>query len=544
MGQPAWAQHFGISETEMSECKKSIPPNEEPLRWFILSGRVPEADYLTWAMTTYELPKVKSDFFAIPPDTVFWEAVKREYHWSSTFLPLAEWNGVLLIGCLEPPQFHFRIPQEARFVLASAESLIERFNAYGPSDSSIGSDTAVTAITKTKPIQIILDEPTVSEPQRPKIQQPERVEQPVVKIPSDLFAARRELAQDQPDIPLPPKPEVSLKFPDGLAFHPPATSDKLMLVPDGVRIDAVDIPMPEPVHEKEPEAPEMPAGLEERTFSGAANIDFGLTNSKTMPMPEVTPEGGPEIRPEIRPIAMPVAMPNVEERPSHAQTAAPPPPPPPPPPQAKTQREEPELSELTGVGIQIPPELKRDLNTPPPTGAEVEAQPATAQLHSIVRNDAMIIPFDQCATYDELGASALARILLTYEHALILLFQGGQLRPWRWTELLHSVKGDQPDAIDLTEASIFRIVFRTCLPYHGNVVLNRVNQNFFNAFTRGMAPNQITITPVLVQKKVAGMMVGLSNQPVDFKKSLLTMEEITKEFGAGLDRIKSSKKAA
>ena len=115
MSSPTWAAHFGVSESEYADLLKQLAGKEEPLRWCLLNGRIQVSEYLLWASSTYELPVVRESFFSIPADPVFWDAVRRQFAWGPSFFPLAEWQGVLIIGCLETPAFSLARKTQLRF---------------------------------------------------------------------------------------------------------------------------------------------------------------------------------------------------------------------------------------------------------------------------------------------------------------------------------------------------------------------------------------------------------------------------------------------
>lgn len=524
MSSTSWTQRFGISEKELSDLRNASPGG--PLHAALVSGRVSEAEYFAWAMQTYELPRLKSDFFQIPPDPVFYEAVKRDFEWTPAFVPLAEWNGVLLIGCLEPPQFHFRVPFETRFVLASAKDLTARFEQLEP-----GKRVAViTPPPKAAPA--IAVKPSVPPPQAPKVivppppppkpaAAPAKAVAPApapVTLPEPSAEEREALARllSKPDIDLPEAPDISLDEPDGIGTITGQASDDRMVVPDGIAVGSVEIPKPEPV---KPPVKDAPDGMSEKTFVTSARIDFSTISTSS---------------PKIEAAA---ALPKdeVTNVPSAATVTGS---------QAATLAGAPAEEVTNPQAPKIAP-FPPTVPKPLPQPADFTASAASSAGSSVVKNDVDILPLAQCTNYEDLAGSVLGRVLKAkYDVGMILLFQNGQLKPWKWTELMHSVKGENTDPIDLNPASIFRIVFRTCLPYHGYVVPNPVNTAYFNAFFRGVTPKHVTIMPVLINKKVAGMILGLANHEMDLRKSLGEMEIIAAEFGTHLDRVKSQKKAA
>jgi hypothetical protein len=137
------------------------------------------------------------------------------------------------------------------------------------------------------------------------------------------------------------------------------------------------------------------------------------------------------------------------------------------------------------------------------------------------------IHLDQCRSIDEAGAQAILQACNIYECAMILLFRGGDLVPWKWNDLFLSVRGDKPEPIDLVEPSIFKVVFRTAKPYHGYLVTSEVNQKFFNEFYRGMLPKHATITPLMIDGRMGGMVLGFTNSKVDYRQSLRLMERLS-----------------
>ena len=134
---------------------------------------------------------------------------------------------------------------------------------------------------------------------------------------------------------------------------------------------------------------------------------------------------------------------------------------------------------------------------------------------------------DQCRSIDEAGAQAIMQACNIFETAMILLFKDGDLLPWKWNDLFLSVHGDKPVPIDLSEPSIFKIVFRTTKPFHGYVVTSEVNQKFFNEFYRGMLPKHATVIPVMIDGRMGGMLLGFTNSKIDYRQSLRLMERLS-----------------
>ena len=175
-------------------------------------------------------------------------------------------------------------------------------------------------------------------------------------------------------------------------------------------------------------------------------------------------------------------------------------------------------------------------------GAAVEvakSQEELVKLKAIPLSQLETRHIDESRSIDEAGSQSLAQVSNIFEVSMILLFRDGSLLPWKWSDLFLSVKGDRPDSIDLDDASIFKIVFKTGKPYHGYVVTNPVNQKFFNEFYRGMLPKHATIVPVMVDSRMAGMILGFTNSKVDYRQSLRLMERLSFDLGRVFTKLRS-----
>lgn len=514
MSSLSWATRFGLSDRELSELQNHLNASgEDALRWVLVNGHLDEREYLQWAMDTYELPVVKNEFFQIAPDTVFWEAVRSGFAWTPAFIPLAEWNGVLLIGCLEPPRFHFPLRSPHRFVLASAKELQARYQAYNPEFSSVESANDDAAVDLGDA----------------QVEAHAEARQEVRQRPMDEYLADS----------LPPAPDVSLENPDGLTHEiPPASTPNLFVVPDGMPTDDIGQPI---------------SSLPDGFADGTAVMDLSSfdENSEFPKSSEVKPEVTAPIEAvavvaQAAPVApaqtpaqpAPVAKPSSVELKPWKPTQA--------PGVELASRPYVEPSQ-TASAAKAPPAVPPSAIAsaasspslrPAPAAEAANVTPIAAAHTSIVPNTAQALPLETCANYEALGTAAIGHILKNFEQGLVLMFQGGKLKPWKWTEQLLSVKGDAPDAIPLEQASIFRIAYKTCMPYHGYVVPNAVNTAFFNAFNRGLAPKHVTIVPVLINGDLVGMLMGLSMDQVDYKTSLMAMEKLASEFGRNLDRVR------
>lgn len=155
----------------------------------------------------------------------------------------------------------------------------------------------------------------------------------------------------------------------------------------------------------------------------------------------------------------------------------------------------------------------------------------------------MTMRFDNCQTYEEAAEAAFRLVSPPYQKAMTLVFQGGLLKPWKWTQEFQPTK-EKPDSIDLVPPSVFRIVYNTLQPYHGRVVPNDVNSRFFDQVAMGRIPTTLTIAPILIDRQVAGMLLCAVDGDINSRTSLALVERVAEQMGDALKRIRSNKAAA
>ncbi len=487
MNSPNWATAFGLTETDLADLENHLAGSDHPLRWLLMNGHIEGSAYMHWARDEYGLPSVKESYFDIPVDLVFWEAVKHEFKWTPHFFPLTEWEGVMLIGCLQPPDFHFPLHTPHRFVIASANALERRFRELEPALSSTAAPLAAHAA--------------------PVIEEQIHADQ-VEDIPPSH-------AQSEPDLDrsvanwtadsLPAAPDVDMRDPDGLVVPVDSNSNiDLFAIPDGMQATDLGAPIPT-----------APDG-----FEGSSHVDDTSDFSEA---PTTIETSGPEALEETEVSHAPPAFaPAVAVAPPRAPIV------PPGPPAAAVK--------AAAEKVVMPP-----APPPPPTPTESLAQPA---FRSNVSSAEPAVPLATCTSIDSLMAAAVAHTCVHFEHAMVLNYENSVLKPSKWSELLLSIKGDNADAISLEAPSIFRIAARTSLPYHGYVVANPVNTAFFNSFNRGMLPKHVTIMPVMIAGQLTAMLVGLSNQAIDYKGTLVAMEKLASDFSTQLERLREKERAA
>jgi hypothetical protein len=101
MSKYPWARGLNIPNETISMWEMQAGQSDL-LRWALANNKINEFTYQDWAKVYYQLPTLDVKFFDQSPKPELWERW-GSYAWSGSFLPIYEWDGVLYIACLEPP---------------------------------------------------------------------------------------------------------------------------------------------------------------------------------------------------------------------------------------------------------------------------------------------------------------------------------------------------------------------------------------------------------------------------------------------------------
>ncbi|MBN8538006.1 MAG: hypothetical protein J0M15_13205 [Deltaproteobacteria bacterium] len=101
--------------------------------------------------------------------------------------------------------------------------------------------------------------------------------------------------------------------------------------------------------------------------------------------------------------------------------------------------------------------------------------------------------------------------------------------PVSWTDTINP-RNKNIDGILLSEPSVFKIVTSTIKSYHGYVVLNELNEKFFDFWNLGQVPGNITLCPIIINNKLIGFLMGLGETNSYNWSTLKKMESLTNEM--------------
>lgn len=454
MSHHTWFEHF---KEQLQGLTESFEQSGSPLSllgYALQEQRLRSDEYLNWAMTHYKLPLLQSRFFTeTPVSQEMFAKWATHYPWSAECLPVAEWDGSLIVACLQPPQ-DFPSSPTSIIVLASYENLTETWNHLHP-EKALPSTT--TAVATDAPEGIDLSVATVTK-----------------QGPSDSFSfddlqvdgADVAAASDLDTLSLDEAPEKSNEGLDGIFDS--VTVTRLEALPSS----------------------ETPIVTEstQSTISPEPATEIPVTETLTLEEPVVVPQKK-----------------NI---------------PPPPPPKAT-----------------MPPPFEESFGnktlpiTPRPAGvAKPTINPVANGLFALDKYKKKNAPL-----LNEKVKKVLSEMKAHFEKSMILTLdeQETQLTAFAWDEGFQGIK-DTSMRVSLGTPSIFNIVASTQKPFHGYISLNEINEKFFESWNQGRIPDHVTITPILVNEKVIGMLMGFAEKSAYNKVSLNLAEKLSNDFVKGL----------
>jgi len=456
------------------------------LHWAFTSNRIQSDEYFRAICVESSTPRLRPEYFEAPPDQMFWSSVKDEGPWTRAFFPLVAWDDILIIGtCLAEINLNFS--RKVRLVLCEPDALhryAENFLPTSPQPAS-----SATA----EPFALLSSESS---------------ETPF--DPSSILS-HEESESDQSEEPRSSTQDSTEEAPQGLILN--FSNTEQYSSPISLQHDDPQLPTL-PLQHDQPEFPAIPLQPGEPQLPTLPQQHDGL-QFPAPPLqhddPQVVSNTHPQVGSNIQPQVV-----------SHSQ---------PPHIQQKPQQD-------TGPNTQPVP-------TSETTSSFKLSQEQLAKLFSVPLNQLDPVHLDECRNLDALGAQALLQTSITFEGTMLLLMKPSdtgieRLMPWKWNDLLLSIKRNQPDAIDLSIPSLFSIVQKTNKPFHGPVTDSAVSQKFFNDFFRGHKPAHITLVPLISEQRLIGMLLGSTDGRIENRQSLRLMERLAAHFSRRYQHIRST----
>lgn len=442
MSHQPWFEHFKEQLQGLTEAFEHSGTSLSLLAFAIKEQRLSSEEYLRWAMTHYRLPLLQSRFFTeTPVSQEMFAKWATHYPWSSECLPVAEWDGSLIVACLQPPQ-DFPSTPSCILVLAQYESLTSAWMALHPEAKS-----------SVKPAEA-----------------PEGIDLSVAtsaKAPSDSFS-----------------------FDDlGVSVDPESTPDFQPLSED-----------------------ELLAGTE----SAEEKLDGLFDGPTVIRLEALTPaQSAPATE---NPVAEEPVIPETEMKmvvePAPKKSTPPPPP--------KSEIPAPFEDSFGNKAIPIAPR---------PAGVAKPTINPVASGHFALEK----IKKKNATALNERIKNVLSEMKTHFDKSMILTLDDNetQMTAFAWDENFQGMK-DTSMRFPLQTPSIFNIVATTQKPYHGYISLNEINEKFFDGWNQGKIPDHVTVTPIIVNEKLVGMLMGFAEKSAYNKVSLNLAEKLSSDLIKGI----------
>jgi len=442
MSTHAWFEQFKQKLQGLTEVFEQSGTPLSLLSYALKEKHLTSEEYLQWAMAHYKLPQLQARFFTeTPPSKEMFAKWATHYPWSAECLPVAEWDGALIVACLQPPQ-DFPLMPPSILVLAPLECIEKTWLAWNP--------PTVKSADTPEGINLSLAVPSQQDP-------------------NDLFSLE-DLGNSSSE-------EESSEHNDSSADEQGASA--LEGIFDNVtvaRLEKTVIQPLTPVAEAEPvlEAKDAAAIASEKT------VIQPLT--KTLP-------------------AEPFA------------------PPPPPADDAASAISEDSFSNKPIAIVPRPAGVAKPTMNPVANG--------NFALDKLKKKNSALL--------SEKVRKVLSEMKSHFEKSMILTLdeQETQITAFAWDENFQGIK-DTSLRVPLKTPSIFNIVASTQKPFHGYISLNEINEKFFDDWNNGRIPDHVTISPILMNDKLVGMLVGFAEKSAYNKVSLGLAERLSNDFTKGL----------
>ncbi|MNK01275.1 hypothetical protein D3C87_190720 [compost metagenome] len=496
MTQRAWLDHFNQQLQGLEEFYKSSGSSLSLLGYAFDQQRLTSEEFLSWAINHYQIPRLQRRFFTeSPPSENLFARWSGHYRWSSECMPVAEWDGNMIVACLEPPQDFPQNPH-AVFVLCEYETLKECWEKFHP-----------VAALPSKEVSALMSD------------SPEGID----------FSAATTIA---------PKSGDSFSFEDlNMEGSSENTNSEIVLEEDFSESEQSD--------------------SSEGGIDGLLS-DFTVTRLEAKPavkkeedvvaeVAKITPtKESSSFNSEATRIA-----PNTTAKPAAVAslpTAAAPARPAIPPPPAKTPTTTPESAPAATA------------TTPPPFKDVADAQSFASKM---APSAAAVAPKIFPGGKPTITPAAVSNLALEkwkkkynsqisekithvlgqmknhFEKSLILTLdeKETQVAAFAWDDSFNDIKNTGSRVL-LQTPSIFNIVAATQKPFHGYISINEVNEKFFEEWNHGRIPDHVTVSPIVVNEKLVGMLMGLGEKSAYNKTALTSTEKLSNDFAQQLATLK------
>lgn len=480
MSSSTWQQKFREQIAGLEDIYRSEQPGISLVAYALREGRIADGDYLEWASENYSLPWMVSAFFSErEPSAELLTRVK--YPWKSELIPIGEWDGHLIVACLEKPE-ETSLTKNMIFVLAPYEGMVgwwDRFQAMAPE---------ATAGEEVPDGMAALGAPSLSEAAPEGFGDAEAA-------PLKLdFSSAKPLISEKPADVIEAEVVAEEATPAAASNAPITSLDSLENALEGFEktITRIGVPVTaeaKPVLEAKPAAAESKKAI-------------------LQPKPTTPPKLS-----KLEPVAAPAGAPPVSQKPTAPPPFAPP----------VMSDEEPVTYFMDRTATrQGTPSVEPSSPLPP-------LPMKTAQA---VIGDACILPQIAQASPEFTGLieNLCGQLKAHYQECALFSVTPDAtfLRPFMWSGGFQAPPPDMK--IALGSASVFNIAVTTEKAYHGYVVPNPINDQAFALLGFAHAPPHVTLVPLIFRNQLIGVLMATGEAHCAELPILRWVEKLSKQF--------------
>lgn len=414
--QKSWVKALHIDANQFASWVLQTPKHESVTFWCLDKGFLRANEYFAWAQEHYGLALLNESYFKNQPNRSLWDKIRTVANWSAEMLPLEEWDGVIFIGCVEPPMnVNWSFP--VQYVLANAKDLKSHWENLqkAPVQPAVASASVAPAPLPAPAVEAL-------DQTRTSIQMP---------APKSTSAPQ-------------PAPAVAAATKTGIIEMPAPTAENTKT---NVQME-----------------PDAPTGLR-----------LNFMNEKVLKVDPSIPEG--------------ISAQHLKK----AET-------------------------VTGFTV-VAPVAQQTTTTATPI-APKSAAPTSATDGAINADKMAPTSVAAAKTEDEVIAWAFQQLKQYFRYTWLLTLTSDNLMPWRWEQTITPADDSALQAIDLQQPSLFRIVLRTKMPYHGHIVDSPVNSSFFKGWGLKNNPAHVTAVPLLSGSHLIAILLCAGDKPSDLDQVL------------------------
>lgn len=486
-----WAQALKVAGQNYSQWNLEAPQDLNFTFWCLETNKINQQEYLSWARDHYELASLNRNYFEKSPDVDLLEKTSAHANWTQWMIPISEWDGVIFVACVEPVQDQdWSFP--VQFVLAESSDIKKYWDLIYQSRPSHADDHFMPIESSDEILEInengedplsgvmSLDESSGRVDTKILKAIDQRLKDPEATWAEDLTQAKMPSDQASANIVELGNP-ASKNSSDDLF---PSLPEETERPPD---LQGLDLDILNDVTKNE---------TEDTSITGI-KLNFDLTKSSYFDS-------------QIQ-----VPSPSLSSPPS------------PPSPISSEQFAKPFNQDEIPTGVYDVEKLQRQDKVE----VDIDSGSITSTLPEAPRK------IEDCKSEDELFAWAFKEINTKYHCSMALLYEGTRLRPWKWDHHWRPTNPKALDPFDIASACIFRVVRRTHMPYHGYIVKNEINSQFFTNWGHPELPSHVTITPLQYDSHQIGMILSIGSKEANSIPTLTHHEKMSFRLTEGLQKM-------